>query len=62
MMNEFTISIGCCARCDKKHENLAAKPFTRPIKDDAGQPLATHFAMCPTTGEPILLLSIQTAK
>jgi hypothetical protein len=62
MKNDFNIGVSGCARCGGNHENIAAKPFTKPVKDDNGDITATHFATCPTLSEPILVLSIQKAK
>jgi len=62
MKKEFNIGVSRCARCDSNHDQLEAKSFTKPIRDDNGELLATHFAMCPSTSEPILVLSIQKAK
>jgi hypothetical protein len=62
MKNQFNIGISGCARCDGNHENLVAKSFTKPVFDDERRVVATHFAMCPTTEEPILVLSVQKAK
>jgi hypothetical protein len=62
MKNEFKFGVSGCARCAGTHEELVAKPFTNPIKDDNGAILSTHFSVCPSTNEPILVLSIQKAK
>lgn len=45
-----------CARCDGDgHEHITFQPFTRPMVVDAWT--FTHWAMCPTVNEPILLTS-----
>jgi hypothetical protein len=62
MKNEFNIGVSKCARCGGDHENIVAKAFTKPVRDDNGDATATHFAICPTLNEPILVLSIQKAK
>lgn len=62
MKNEFNIGVSGCARCGGNHEDLVAKPFTKPVYDNEHLLSATHFAMCPTTEEPILVLSVQKAR
>jgi len=50
MKGNHTVSkLTHCARCDQTHFDLIFKPFTRPCE------AYTHFAICPVTGEPILL-------
>lgn len=47
-------SIGNCARCGESHRLLVFRVFMRgPIETATG--LATHWASCPTNGEPILM-------
>jgi hypothetical protein len=51
----FTSSITGCARCEGEgHENMTWEPLTHPIEDSDGA-LWTHWAACPTNGEPILM-------
>lgn len=53
----FVGSIVGCARCDGEgHTDLEWKPFTFPIEyeNDEGF-VATHWCLCPTNGEPILM-------
>jgi hypothetical protein len=45
-------NIVCCARCGRDHPRLAFKKFTFT------GPLYTHYAPCPTNGEPVLLRAI----
>lgn len=45
-----TIIIPRCTRCDESHSQLPVKPLSRPFQ------VFTHWATCPTTGDPILLL------
>lgn len=47
-----------CARCMGAHQNLEMKKLTIPVFEigNQGRVIATHFAMCPTTQEPILVL------
>lgn len=37
-----------CARCGSTHPHVLFKPFANPPPD------TTHWAICPTLGEPIL--------
>ncbi len=54
----ITLSIVGCARCHGDgHYDLIFAPFTFPVELDGGEPL-THWALCPVTGEPILLLFV----
>jgi hypothetical protein len=52
-----------CARCGSNHPNkVAFWKLTRPVcewvdQNTPGKTVATHFAYCPTTGEPILMIS-----
>jgi hypothetical protein len=46
------LSVGNCARCGKKHRPLMFKKFKRQTQSE---PPSTHWAMCPTTKEPILM-------
>jgi len=47
------IGVSDCARCDGVHALLDWKPFgSPPVFDDV---TVTHWAACPTTGDPILL-------
>lgn len=47
------ISITGCARCGNDHKDLEFHQLTQPMVDADGT--WTHFALCPTNGEPILL-------
>lgn len=50
-----------CARCGSEgHPGITYQPFTSPI-DMGGGWLATHWAPCPTNGEPILY-AVNTKK
>lgn len=50
-----------CARCTKDHECLTFKTLIRPmvdlavIIDDHPRVIATHWAACPTNGDPIMM-------
>jgi hypothetical protein len=39
-----------CGRCAGSHDDIVFKELSTPIAD-----IATHFALCPVNGEPILL-------
>ncbi len=55
MTSSFVSSIRGCARCHGPgHENVEWKPLTHPIEDSDGTEW-THWAPCPTNGEPILM-------
>ncbi len=46
-----------CARCGENHINITAKPLSQPVflNDEV---LYTHWAPCPTNGEPILVVEM----
>jgi hypothetical protein len=57
---EFTQDQVGCARCHGEgHKDLVYKPFTHtttihiPVESKMRPFLMTHWATCPTTGEPI---------
>lgn len=54
------ISVRGCARCGQNHDNLEFHPLTRAMSDSEGQ--WTHWAACPTNGEPILMKVQETAR
>lgn len=55
----FTQSIVGCARCwGAGHDDLRFRKFAHPIElEIEGEMviIASHWSMCPTTGEPIML-------
>ncbi|MFL5312237.1 MAG: hypothetical protein ACJ79H_17530 [Myxococcales bacterium] len=54
MAPDITSSVVHCARCGGDHPDLTFKPLTIPI--ELGPPGGlTHWAPCPTNGEPILM-------
>jgi hypothetical protein len=54
----ITMSIRGCARCHGDgHADLTFEPFTHPFEAPDGW-TATHWAPCPTNGEPILMAII----
>lgn len=53
--DEFTIDIQGCARCDGEgHLGLTFHRLRHPVELQGCA--LTHWATCPTTGEPIMLL------
>lgn len=52
----ITKDVGHCARCKDDHDAVAFAKLTHPVEGiTAGEPTMTHWAPCPTNGEPILL-------
>ncbi len=49
MADTFEIAFDDCARCGEAHDQIEVKAFTNAPDE------ASHFAICPTTGEPILV-------
>lgn len=49
------MSLKACARCHGPHDRIVFKPFTHEVPADDDKPSWTHWATCPTTGEPVLL-------
>lgn len=56
------VNIIHCARCGENHDGLDFLPFTEPVEYDPVSKVIlhceiqfTHWALCPTTGEPILM-------
>ena len=46
-----------CARCGGDgHPNMTFLPLTHPVEINA-ETIFTHWALCPTNGEPILMLT-----
>lgn len=51
-----TTNIRNCARCDGDHDQLVFKKLSRPFAPREAAPIEwTHWAPCPTNGEPILM-------
>ncbi len=46
----FEIAVKRCARCGKNHKKVLFKPFKNE------NPTYTHWALCPTNEEPILMI------
>jgi hypothetical protein len=43
-----------CARCGGNHSDIEFREFTNHFSPDGGA-VYTHWAMCPTLNEPILM-------
>lgn len=56
-MEPITTTVSDCARCNGTHENLEFKPLTNHPIDGF---TFTHWAICPTMDEPLLLKLVQT--
>lgn len=48
-----SLVVRSCARCGGDHDNVQWEQLQRPIVDDDGTAW-THWAPCPTNGQPIL--------
>ena len=51
----WVLAVKQCARCGKDHAEVGMFPLSRPVVDDAGGVVGTHWARCPVNGEPILM-------
>jgi hypothetical protein len=61
LATSFVSSIRGCARCDGDgHEDVTWLPLTHPIEDSDG--VWTHWAPCPTNGQPILMQRTERAE
>ena len=49
-----TVNVSKCARCGLDHGGLDMMKFTNPPE------FATHYSVCPETGEPILMKIAKT--
>lgn len=59
MSDEIEIDLVGCARCHGDgHKGLKFAKLTHPVDDPTGE--YTHWAPCPTNGEPILLRTTLT--
>ncbi|MBF6618819.1 MAG: hypothetical protein ITG02_01130 [Patulibacter sp.] len=47
-----------CARCGGDHADVEWQPLERPVLED-GKTVATHWAPCPTNGQPILMIQVE---
>lgn len=49
-----------CPRCHADHGEIPYKQLTFPI-EIIGGPTITHYALCPTSGQPLLLrITVET--
>jgi hypothetical protein len=50
-------NIDNCSRCGGRHDELEAKKFDRPhaCEENIQTRTWTHWAMCPTSGDPIMV-------
>ena len=46
------VSVKRCARCGGDHDNMVFKRLAKPVDMDG---MCTHWVMCPTNQEPILM-------
>lgn len=57
----ITANIVGCARCGGSgHDLLSFAPLTHAVTTDDGEPAFTHWALCPSNGDPILLRVTET--
>jgi hypothetical protein len=56
---EISFAFARCPRCGRAHD-LVFRPLQRPIQI-SGTTLFTHWALCPATGEPILISFLMNA-
>lgn len=54
---ERSVDVTRCARCNGDHPDLHFQKLQEPVDFDG---LAEHWAICPTTGEPIMLETYYT--
>lgn len=60
MSEPLIMDIVGCARCHGEgHEGLFFYELAHPVETREGEVLATHWARCPTNGEPILMIQLQ---
>jgi hypothetical protein len=53
-----TIAVNQCARCGENHPPLSFKRAYLTPDDSPGILAWTHWALCPTTGDPILMIVV----
>lgn len=60
---EITESIVGCARCHGEgHKDLVFTRFSYPLTSSKGALIATHWASCPTNGEPVMLAYMRKSR
>lgn len=58
-VNQVVITLRKCGRCGERHRNLVWREFKLgPARFD-NQVVASHWATCPVTGEPVLGLLLE---
>ncbi len=61
--NQLIAIVRYCPRCGEPHKNLGYKQFKIAPASLAGtMVVATHWAMCPIMGEPILRLDLDDGE
>jgi hypothetical protein len=62
MSGDFVLidTIHGCARCGGTHAQVTVKRFIAPVLSEGGGVLATHWAMCPESNEPIFVTVTET--
>jgi hypothetical protein len=63
-MKSILVNIQSCARCGHDHSDISFTKFTEEEHAPIGQSgsVLTHFATCPTYGEPILMRIVETTE
>ncbi len=55
----ITVDLTGCARCHSDgHTALRFEALEHPVEMEDGEPNMTHWAPCPTNGQPILLTTL----
>ncbi len=60
-------SLRGCARCGEDHlQDISFTAFRVPVREvdgeEPGKLLFTHWALCPTSGEPLLMIVIEKKR
>lgn len=58
------VKLAGCARCGGTHEHVTFRPMAKPFAPPEANGMAwTHWAPCPTNGDPILLsMAVRVAE
>lgn len=55
-----SVDVYGCSACGGDHPGLELQPYERPVvADGSAVGVVTHWAPCPTTGEPLLMGEVQ---
>ena len=54
------MNVRTCARCREDHGEVTFTKMRYPMRDDEGNVTWTHWASCPTNGEPIMYVVTET--